>query len=78
MMVDKYGMEQSLWQRRQFLTRTSLGLGALALGQLASPGLMAKSRASEGNGLPDLPHFPAKVKRVIYLFQSGGLPTGSL
>ena len=24
-----------------------------------------------GGGLPGLPHFPAKIKRVIYLFQSG-------
>ncbi|NND08434.1 MAG: DUF1501 domain-containing protein [Saprospiraceae bacterium] len=65
-------MEHSFWQRRQFLTRTSIGLGAFALGRLASPGLFAQSGASGSNGLPDLPHFPAKVKRVIYLFQSGG------
>jgi Protein of unknown function (DUF1501) len=26
----------------------------------------------EQRGLPGLPHFPAKAKRVIYLFQSGG------
>ncbi|HEY2014575.1 MAG TPA: DUF1501 domain-containing protein, partial [Bryobacteraceae bacterium] len=31
-------------------------------------------RSAEGTqrGLPGLPHFPAKAKRVIYLFQSGG------
>lgn len=59
------------WQRRQFLTRTSLGLGALALGQLMDPGLFAQ-QAGMGDGLAELPHFPAKAKRVIYLFQSGG------
>ena len=26
----------------------------------------------ERRGLPGLPHFPPKAKRVIYLFQSGG------
>ena len=32
--------------------------------------LPAADRAQRG--LPGLPHFPAKAKRVIYLFQSGG------
>ena len=46
--------------RRHFLARTGYGLGTAALGSLLST-------ASAG----DL-HFPAKAKRVIFLFQSGG------
>ena len=50
--------------RRQFLSRTGLGLGAMAMTQLAPaaaiPGVIAK------------PHFAPKAKRVIYLFQAGG------
>ena len=50
--------------RRQFLANAKLGLGALALNSLSS----GTARASDD---PDKPHFPAKCKRVIYLFQSG-------
>lgn len=58
--------------RRQFLTKTSLGIGALALG-----GLMGKSPLQASGtplSLPNQlgPHFPPKAKRVVYLFQSGG------
>ena len=35
------------------------------------PHLMGGEAASQG-GLPELPHFAPKAKRVIYLFQSGG------
>ncbi len=64
-------MNKHYWQRRQFLTRTSLGLGAWALGHLSGARLLAHNPV-QNNGLAGLPHFPAKVKRVIYLFQSGG------
>ena len=61
--------EPALLSRRHFLARTSLGLGSLALGQLLG-GLLqgATPTARGGVGL----HFPARAKRVIYLFQSGG------
>src|SRR5687767_5665374 len=49
--------------RRQFLTRTSAGIGAAALSTLM---------ASDSGALPGLPHFAPKAKRVIYLFQFGG------
>ncbi|RMG26608.1 MAG: DUF1501 domain-containing protein [Bacteroidetes bacterium] len=63
--------------RRRFLTRTSLGLGALALGSLLNPASVlarATGQAASGSqkGLPGLPHFAPKAKRVVYLFQSGG------
>ena len=51
--------------RRHFLKRATLGLGTLGLSSL----LGTDAHAS---GLPGLPHFAPKVKRVIYLFQSGG------
>ncbi len=59
----------SIGSRRDFLSRTGLGLGAAALSQL-----MGGSIASAAGGLPGLPHFAPKAKRVIYLFQSGGPP----
>jgi hypothetical protein len=56
--------------RRTFLGRTSLGLGSLALASLFQRDARANSVAR--GGLPDLPHFPPKVKRVIFLYMSGG------
>jgi hypothetical protein len=57
------------------LTRRAL-LGRLGLGTAALAALLAdESRAAPGaeatGGLTGLPHFAPKVKRVIYLFQSG-------
>ena len=55
---------RGLLNRRQFLGG-ALGMAALAhLGQ--APGRVAAP------GLPGLPHFAPKAKRVIYLFQGGG------
>ena len=34
--------------------------------------LGAEAMTKPAGGLPGLPHFPAKAKRVICLFQSGG------
>jgi hypothetical protein len=52
------------WQlamtRRHFFRRSAVGLGAAGLGSLLA-------QAHEQG-----PHFPAKAKRVIYLFQHGG------
>src|SRR5438874_792517 len=51
--------------RRHFFERTSAGLGIAALASLFQEEMRAEG------GLPGLPHFPPKAKRVIYLFQSG-------
>jgi len=61
------------YSRRDFLTKTSLGLGAVALSSLINPLGMTASSLGGSNGFPAIgtPHFPPKVKRVIYLFQSG-------
>jgi hypothetical protein len=56
--------------RRQFFSRTSTGLGIAALSSLLNDDLRAE--ASGSTGLPGLPHFAPKAKRVIYLFQYGG------
>lgn len=59
------------YTRRDFLTKTTLGLGALSLGSLISPqNAFGQSSFLNENKLR-LPHFVPKVKRVIYLFQSG-------
>jgi hypothetical protein len=51
--------------RRQFFSRSSTGIGIAALMSLLS------EDATASGGLPGLPHFPPKAKRVIYLFQHG-------
>jgi hypothetical protein len=58
---DQFGLAMT---RRHFFSRTSTGIGIAALASLLEPRLSA-------DGLPDLPHFPPKAKRVIYLHQSG-------
>lgn len=73
-------IEQAALQmnRRQLLARGRGCLGAAALATLLHaerPAVASTSSASgvEGKrGLPGLPHFPAKAKRVIYLFMAGG------
>lgn len=57
-------------QRRSFLQSSGLGVGALALSCLLQGNAKAEAPPTQA-GLPGLPHFPAKAKRVIYLFQSG-------
>ena len=56
--------------RRYFLSRAGTGLGAAALAGLL--GREAHASGSAAEPADPTPHFPAKVKRVIYLFQSGG------
>jgi hypothetical protein len=55
--------------RREFLQRFGLGLGSLALADMLGRGSAVS--AAERGVLTEL-HHPAKAKRVIYLFQSGG------
>ena len=56
--------------RRYFLSRAGTGLGAAALATLVGQDATATSDEQRPGSIA--PHFPAKVKRVIYLFQSGG------
>ena len=53
--------------------RSLLGQSGIALGSLAVASMLKGETSSPINkGLPGLPHFKAKAKRVIYMFQSGG------
>ena len=61
--------------RRNLLANAGRPLGAAALASLigsesAAAGL--DTSAAANGGLPDLPHFAPKAKRVIYLFMCGG------
>lgn len=58
--------------RRYFLGKTAKGLGGVALASLLNENLFAADAPK--TGLPGIPHFAPKAKRVIYLFQSGGPP----
>lgn len=57
--------------RRQLLGRFGVGLGGVALGSLLGTDQAAAATSSPLPGLPMLPHFAPKAKRVIYLFQNG-------
>lgn len=64
---------QQAQSRRNFFRKSTLGLGAIALSGLLNP--LRADNLSRSHPLPLLSggrHFPAKAKRVIYLFQSGG------
>jgi hypothetical protein len=81
--IDDLLRAQDALNRRTFLARTASGIGMAALGSLLGPGVMAsltgeggKAVATAGGagapiGIEGLPHFAAKAKRIIYLFQSG-------
>jgi hypothetical protein len=63
----------ALYTRRQFFGRSAMGIGTAALASLL--GRDAWGAIQPGRqpvpGLPALPHFAPKAKRVIYLFQNG-------
>lgn len=55
--------------RRSFLSQFGMGLGAVALSDLVKNDLVAEEKRG---GAMEALHHPAKAKRVIFLFQSGG------
>jgi hypothetical protein len=60
--------------RRDLLTRTACGFGALALAGLATEARAADSSAAPADPLaPKTPHHARKAKRVIFLFMQGGV-----
>src|SRR5205809_3609201 len=64
--------------RRAFLGRASQGVGMLALASLIHPALLraatAKASANKDKwtGVVNPPHFPPKVRRIIWLSMAGG------
>src|SRR5437879_4612369 len=64
--------------RRAFLGRMSQGVGSLALASLINPALLraagatASANQNKWPGVVNPPHFPPKVKRVIWLTMAGG------
>ena len=60
--------------RRTFLGDATRGLGSIALGSMLFPELSRADESKRSNGgVPGLPHFAPRAKRVLCLFQSGGL-----
>lgn len=59
--------------RRTFLGDATRGLGGIALGSLLFPDSLHASKPERIGGLSGLPHFAPKAKRVVCLFQSGGI-----
>src|SRR4029079_2094834 len=68
--------------RRQFFARNAFGLGTAALSSLLNRDLSAAvtnlvaGAPAKGSrmGLPELPHYAPKAKRVIYMLQNGAPP----
>jgi len=58
--------------RRAFFGQASTGVATAALATLLGKSVNANNDPLRIGGLPELPHFAAKAKRVIYLFQNGG------
>jgi uncharacterized protein (DUF1501 family) len=60
--------------RRWFFKQCGVGLGSIALSSLLRDSLAPSAQAAlapTGPLAPKAPHFPARAKRVIYLFQAG-------
>lgn len=69
--------QQKLMTRRSLFGATAAGVGGIALNRLLANETVSNSpldihRSTGSGGIPGLPHFAPKAKRVIYLFQSGG------
>jgi hypothetical protein len=62
--------------RRQVLKNAGIGFGHLALAGLLSenaPKALAESEGPPGLLAPKTPHFPARARRIIFLFMSGAI-----
>lgn len=67
--MDPRSEQALLVNRREFFGRGALGLGTAALATLLNQETSAAGPVVRG--LPGLPHFAPKAKRVIYLLQNG-------
>ena len=62
--------------RRHFFDQCGVGVGKIALASLMAGGMAKAARGAQPTAIenpiaPQAPHFPAKAKRVIYLFMEG-------
>ncbi len=64
--------EQPILSRRQWLQTTSCGFGYLALAALCHEAAARESQPTAGPLAPKAPHFPPKVKHVIFMYMQGG------
>lgn len=78
----EFGELNKKLDRRNFLNKTSLGLGTLALGSLFGFDKLSSAPQKVSGVVSDeemqqqilasIPHFAPKAKRIVYLFMSGG------
>jgi hypothetical protein len=68
--MNPFDLNGNVISRRHWLSRFGMGLGSVAFHHLLSRDGFAASQLD--HGVLGAPHFPAKAKRVIFLFQSGG------
>ena len=61
----------TLLSRRQALQSASAGFGFMALAGMLGQGAKANTPEKVGPLAPKQPHFPAKAKRIIFLFMQG-------
>jgi uncharacterized protein (DUF1501 family) len=64
-------LDRKFITRRWFFQQCGVGLGAIALGSLFRESGWASPLALANPLAPKQPHFPAKAKRVIFLFMAG-------
>jgi hypothetical protein len=71
--MNQHEFQQQL-NRRTFLRDSAVGVGSIALSSLMAGSFAQGATAAHGlpAGVPGLPHFAAKAKRVIFLYMSGG------
>lgn len=70
--MDPRREHELLLTRRQLFGRTALGVGTAALASLLSAQEKATKTDHGYHGLPGMPNFAPKAKRVIYLTMNGG------
>jgi len=78
-MHDHHCNNYQHYSRRDFLNKSAMGIGGMALASLLNPlstlGRTVQTLSSDkirGKGVLDALHFTPKAKRVVFLFQSGG------
>src|SRR3569623_358741 len=71
--AQRHQVLEVLQTRRHFFSQCGSGLGSLALAGLLSEGDTQAAALTGASPLAPRPtHFPAKAKRVIYMFMAGG------